>query len=76
MAKKPEEIAPVKAAMRESDNPIVEEYKEEMLHRPGFGAQPNLESEERLCHLEGLLAELIEKVESLESRLKALEGRP
>jgi hypothetical protein len=46
-----------------------------MLHRPGFGAQPNLESEERLCHLEGLLAELVEKVESLENRLKALEGR-
>jgi len=53
MAKKNEEIAPSRAIPRESDNPIMEEFKEDMLHRPTYVARPALESEERLKALEG-----------------------
>jgi len=68
-------IAP-KAVPRESDNPIVEEYKEELLTRPAFGVKPATTVEEaRLCRMEGLLAEMRDKVDNLERRLKALEGR-
>jgi len=74
MAKRTEEMTPIKAIPRESDNPIVEEFKEDMLHRPTYGARHPLESEERLCRLEGILAEMSEKVEALEMRLKALEA--
>ncbi len=75
MAKKTEEMTPFRAIPRESDNPIVEEFKEDMLHKPTYGARPAMESEERLCRLEGILAEMSEKIEALEMRLKALEAR-
>ncbi|VVB68889.1 Uncharacterised protein [uncultured archaeon] len=68
MAKRSEEITPTRAVPCESDNPIVEEFKEDMLHRPTYGARPARESEERLCRLEGILAELYQKVEALEGR--------
>jgi len=75
MTDKSEELIPSRAILRESDNPIVEEYKEDMLRKPTYGARPTLDSEERLCRLEGLLGELHQKLEALEMRLKALEGR-
>ncbi|MDM7939158.1 MAG: hypothetical protein QUS07_02315 [Methanothrix sp.] len=76
MTKKLEEINAPKAVPRESDNPIVEEYKEELLTRPAFGVHPATAGEEaRLCRMESLLAEMRDKVDNLERRLKALEGR-
>jgi hypothetical protein len=60
---------------RESDNPIVEEYKEELLRRPTFGARSPLADEERLTRLEGFLAEMQERIAALERRLEMLEGR-
>lgn len=76
MTKKSEEINVPKAVPRESDNPIVEEYKEELLTRPGYGVHPVAAGEEaRLCRMEALLAEMKDKVDNLERRLKALEGR-
>jgi hypothetical protein len=74
MAKKSETITP-KAVPRESDNPIVEEYKEDMLKKPTYGARPSLDNEERLCHMEALMAEIRQKTEDLEKRIKALEAR-
>ncbi len=75
MARQPEETSPSRAVQRESDNPIVEEFKEELLKRPSYGTAPVLESEERLCSLEGLLAELLGRVEALERQVEALKGR-
>jgi hypothetical protein len=57
--------------LRDSDNPILEEYKEDLLTRPILIAQ----SEERIARLEGLLNELMERTRSLERRLEVLEGR-
>jgi len=57
--------------LRDSDNPILEEYKEELLNRPIMVAQ----NEERIARLEGLLNELMERTRSLERRLEILEGR-
>ena len=75
MPRKSDEINPSKAVPRESDNPIVEDYKEELLKRPSFGAAPAAAIDEaRLCRLEGLLAEISEKVEDLERRIKGLES--
>ena len=57
--------------LRDSGNPILEEYKEDLLTRPILIAQ----SEERIARLEGLLNELMERTRSLERRLEVLEGR-
>lgn len=75
MARKSVEINPSRAVPRESDNPIVEDYKEELLKRPSFGTGPavGIEESNRLCRLEGLMDEMVEKVEDLERRIKALE---
>ncbi len=75
MAKKSPETTPLKGEQRESDNPIVEEYKEDMLRKPTYGARPTLESDERLCNLESQVAELIERVEALERTVLALRGK-
>jgi hypothetical protein len=56
---------------RESDNPIVEEYKEELLRKPIF----TIRDEERIIHLEGLASELFGRIESLERRIRLLEER-
>ncbi|MGB3920746.1 hypothetical protein, partial [Methanothrix sp.] len=57
--------------MRDSDNPILEEYKEDLLTRP----IPVPRDEERIVRLEGLLNELMEKSRSLERRVEILEKR-
>ncbi|OPY49935.1 MAG: hypothetical protein A4E48_02061 [Methanosaeta sp. PtaU1.Bin060] len=75
MARLPEETAPSRAVQRESDNPIVEEFKEELLRRPSYGTASTLESEERLCRLEGLLAELLRRVDALEKAVEAVTAR-
>jgi hypothetical protein len=60
-----------KGIPRESDNPIVEEYKEDILRRPISAVR----DEERLIRLEGLVSEFLDRVESLERRIKILEDR-
>ena len=57
--------------LRDSDNPILEEYKEDLLNRPILIAQ----DEERIARLEGLLNELMDRTRSLERRMEVLEGR-
>jgi hypothetical protein len=54
---------------RESDNPMVEEYKEDLLRKPSSAVR----DEERLICLEGLVSDLIGKVDSLERRVQTLE---
>jgi hypothetical protein len=56
---------------RESDNPMVEEYKEDLLRKPSS----TVRDEERLICLEGLVSELVEKVDSLERRVRNLEEK-
>jgi hypothetical protein len=75
MAKNSEETAPSKRVPRESDNPIIEEYKESLLNKPGYGIHPAVDDEARLCRLEGLLAEMKEELQDLEKRIKAIEAR-
>ena len=53
----------------ESDNPMVEEYKEDLLRKPSSAVR----DEERLICLEGLVSDLIGKVDSLERRVQTLE---
>jgi hypothetical protein len=60
---------------RESDNPIVEEYKEDLLRRPTYGSRSPLADEERLTRLEGLLAEIHERIAAMERRLEILEEK-
>ncbi len=54
---------------RDSDNPILEEYKEDLLNKPMFVAR----DEERIIRLEGLANELLCRIESLEQRTETLE---
>jgi hypothetical protein len=61
----------MKGVPRESDNPIVEEYKEELLRKPIF----TIRDEERIIRLEGLASELFGRIESLERRIQLLEER-
>lgn len=56
---------------RDSDNPMVEEYKEDLLRKPSS----TVRDEERLICLEGLVNELVEKVDSLERRVRTLEEK-
>ncbi|MDM7913550.1 MAG: hypothetical protein QUS09_10680, partial [Methanotrichaceae archaeon] len=49
-----------KVEPRESDNPVLEDFKEEVWRRPGIGPHSGAGSEsERLVKLEGLLACLL-----------------
>lgn len=75
MAKNSEEIAPSKRVPRESDNPIIEEYKEDLLNKPGYGIHPAADDEARLCRLEGFLAEMQKRLQDMEKRIKAIEAR-
>lgn len=75
MAKKSEEMSPSKKVPRDSDNPIIEEYKEDLLNKPGYGIHPAAADEARLSRLEGLLAEMQGRLQDLEKRIKAIEAR-
>lgn len=75
MAKKFDELAPSKKVARESDNPIVEEYKEDLLNKPGYGIHSAAADEARLSRLEGLLAEMQGCMQDLEKRIRAIEAR-
>jgi len=70
MAKKSEETITSKAVPRESDNPIVEEYKEDMLKKPTYSARPSLDDEERLCRMEALLARYAKRQRTWKSELR------
>jgi len=75
MAKKSEETAQPKKVARESDNPIIEEYKEDLLNKPGYAVHPVADDEARLCRLEGQMAEGQEKLENLKKRIRAIEAK-
>ena len=56
---------------RESDNPMVEEYKEDLPRKPSSAVR----DEERLICLEDLVSDLIGKVDSLERRVRTFEEK-
>ncbi|HSD58761.1 MAG TPA: hypothetical protein VLB04_11315 [Methanotrichaceae archaeon] len=67
---------PRRAEPRESDNPVLEDFKEDLMHRTSFGTRPIITSDaERLARLEGFIAELHERMKSLERRIGVLEGK-
>jgi len=62
---------------RESDDPIAEEFREDLLQKPSFAAKSVnrlISDEDRLARMEGLLAELAQKMDVLEKRVQILEG--
>ncbi len=77
MARRSDEVnQPRRMEPRESDNPIVEEFKEELLRRPSVGSRSIITSDaQRLARLEGVIADLHEKIKTLEQRIKVLEGK-
>lgn len=64
---------PSKIVPRESDNPILEEYKEDPSHKPGYGIRPADNDDERLSRLEELLVKVQERLADLEKRMKTIE---
>jgi hypothetical protein len=78
MAKRPEDIEDIAQSgrvVRDSDNPVVEEFKDDLLSKPSFGIRPAPDEDARILRLEAQLAEMRDKVEELEKRILAMEGR-
>ena len=62
---------------RESDDPIAEEFREDLLQKPSFVSQSTsrlIRDEDRLARMEGMLAELLQRTDALEKRVQILEG--
>jgi len=61
---------------REWDNPILEDYKEELLRRPSVGPRLITTSDaQRLSRLEGLMVELHQRITALEKKMDMSEGK-
>ncbi len=61
---------------RESDNPVLEDYKEELLHRPSIGQRLIITSDsQRLAKLEGLMVDIHQRVIALEKKMDLLEEK-
>ncbi len=61
---------------RESDNPVLEDYKEELLRMPSAGHRLITTSDaQRLARLEGLIIDLHERVAALERKIDAFERK-
>lgn len=75
MTGKAGEASGLKKVPRESDNPIVEEYREDLLNRPGYGTHPGAGDDVRLSRLEGIIGEMQEKLQSLERRIREMEAK-
>lgn len=62
---------------RESDDPIAEEFREDLLQKPSFASQSAnrlIIDEDKLARMEGMLAELLQRTDTLERRVQTLEG--
>lgn len=57
--------------LRDSDNPIIEEYKDDLSHK----SRSFVRDEERIIRLEGLANELLSRIKSLELRIQVLEEK-
>ena len=66
---------PSKIVPRESDNPILEEYKEDLSHKPGYVVHPSGKDEQRLALLEETIGEMQKRLAGLEKRIKILEEK-
>ncbi len=77
MAGRPNDINKLRGMVpRETDNPIAEDFKEELLRRPSVGPRSIITSDaQRLARLEGVIADLHERITALEQRIKVLEGK-
>lgn len=75
MTDRPKGLPHPRPVPRESDNPIAEDYKEELLRRPSYGVHPIAGDDARVQRIEGLLAELLSRTEALERRVRDLEER-
>jgi hypothetical protein len=65
------------AAPRESDDPIAEEFREDLLQKSSFSAQSVgrlISDEDKLSRMEGRLTELLQRIDLLEGRIAALEA--
>jgi hypothetical protein len=75
MTGKSGEASGSKKVPRESDNPIVEEYKDDLLNRPGYGAHPGASDEVWRYRLEGIISVMQEKLLNLEKRIQEIEAK-
>jgi hypothetical protein len=67
---------PQRAIPRESDNPIVEEYKEDLMKKAGYGiATRSPDEDARISSLESSMASMQQKLEDLERRLGAIDKK-
>lgn len=74
MTNKAENPSASKKRSRESDNPIVEEFKDDLLKKPGYSIHPGRDDDTRLSRLEKISLEMQEKLQDLDKRIRALEG--
>jgi hypothetical protein len=73
--KESEDMMPSKVVPRESDNPILEEYKEDLSHKPGYAIHPPGKDEQRLARLEETIGEMQQIIAGLEKRINILEEK-
>jgi hypothetical protein len=73
MTAKNERAAAPKKSPRESDNPIVEEFKDDLLSKPGYSIHSGRDDDARLARLEKLSLETQERLQGLEKRIRELE---
>lgn len=68
---------PRRISPRETDDPIAEEYREDLLQKPSFASQSSrrlTSDEDKLARIEGMQAEMLERLDALERRVQILEG--
>jgi hypothetical protein len=77
MARRQDEVdQPRRLEQREWDNPVMEDFKEELLRRPSVGPRSIITSDaQRLARLECVIADLDERITTLEQRIKVLEEK-
>ena len=73
MTAKKENATASKKSPRESDNPIVEEFKDDLLSKPGYSIRSGRDDDARLSRLEKLSLETQERLQDLEKRIRELE---
>lgn len=75
MDKRTTDIAEPGKIQRDSDNPIVEEYKDDLRSLPGYGARPGGADDARLRSLEARIEQIQKSIRDLSERLSALEAK-
>ncbi|OPX78907.1 MAG: hypothetical protein A4E45_01022 [Methanosaeta sp. PtaB.Bin039] len=60
---------------RDSDNPIIEQFKDDLLYHSFAGWKGQTTAAEKQTHLESLLGQMMQRVKNLEARVEKLEEK-